>query len=142
MNKQIEEVRTFMIACGQAAPDEPIQSLEESVANLRVKLIAEELNELGVALGLDILVNVTDYECPLMFDQVEVIDALADLLYVVYGCAVAVGHHKLLPKAFQKVHFSNMTKVDAETGKCEKDGMGKIMKPAGYIPPALESLFE
>ena len=142
MNKQIEEVRTFMKACDHPTPDRPIQQLELTDAKLFVKLILEELQELTNALGLDIEFRLEEYNNHNMehFDQVEVLDALTDLLYTVIGTAVACGHHKILNQAFAKVHFSNMTKVAND--KVVKDGMGKVMKTAGYMAPQLELLFD
>ena len=143
MKNQIDDVRVFMQACNQNTPDKPIQELELSEARLRVALIAEELGELALGLGLNVEIQMNTFERDdniHKFDRVEVLDALADLCYVVFGAAVAVGQHDILPEAFSRVNFSNMTKV--VHGKCVKDATGKVMKPAGYMPPQLELCFE
>lgn len=91
-----------------------------TTALLRVKLIHEELGELIAAIQK---VHRIPYEC-----LPEVADAIGDLLYVVYGTAVAFG----LPaqKIFDEVHRSNMSKFD--------DGMlgpdGKWIKGPSYQP--------
>ncbi len=61
---------------------------------LRVHLMAEELSEV-----IDALLN---------GDELETLDALADLMYVVVGTAVTFDLP--LPAAFDEVHRSNMTK--------------------------------
>jgi len=140
MKKQIQDVRTFMQACDQPTPDEPIQKLDESIALLRIKLLVEEVEELAQAFGFDmnIYMDTQSYD-PELYHEVEVIDALADITYVLYGAAVTCGHQDVLPEAFKRVQFSNMTKV--VNGKCVKDSTGKVMKPASYIPPNLDNIF-
>ena len=71
-----ELVGDFMEAFGQDVLVEPTWP-DRAVTDLRVELIAEELEELEVAIDND--------------DMVEVADALTDLLYVVYGAGHAFG---------------------------------------------------
>ena len=65
------------------------------LAKLRINLINEEFEELKCAVQEN---NMT-----------EVIDALSDILYVVYGMGQAFGIN--LDKSFKIVHASNMTKL-------------------------------
>lgn len=65
------------------------------LSQLRLDLIAEEFDELKCAVEEN---NMT-----------EVIDALSDILYVVYGMGQAFGIN--LDKSFKIVHASNMTKL-------------------------------
>lgn len=65
------------------------------LAQFRLDLISEEFNELKKAVSEN---NMT-----------EVIDALGDILYVVYGMGQAFGID--LDKAFKIVHESNMSKL-------------------------------
>lgn len=65
------------------------------LAELRLNLIEEEFTELKDAVRSN--------------DMVEVIDALSDILYVVYGMGHAFGIN--LDKSFDLVHESNMTKL-------------------------------
>ena len=65
------------------------------LTKLRLSLISEENNEL--------------HEAADNHDFIEIIDALADLLYVVYGAGSSFGIN--LDKAFDLVHKSNMTKL-------------------------------
>lgn len=88
-------------------------------SKLRLDLIKEETKELkqGMKDG----------------DIVEVADALADLIYVTLGTAVAYGID--LEPIWNEVHKTNMAKVG---GNKRKDG--KILKPAGWIKPDIESI--
>ena len=60
-------------------------------------------------------------------DFVEMVDALADLLVVVYGAAVEMGVD--LEPVFAEVHRSNMSKDGGI------DAGGKILKGPGFRPP-------
>jgi len=62
---------------------------------------------------------------------------LADVLYVTYGAADALGID--LPAVFAEVHRSNMSKVDAG-GRVLRRADGKVLKGPGYRPPSLEGL--
>jgi predicted HAD superfamily Cof-like phosphohydrolase len=68
---------------------------DEKLLNLRIALINEELDELKTAIKEK--------------NKTEVVDALTDILYVVYGAGVSFGID--LDKSFDLVHKSNMSKV-------------------------------
>jgi predicted HAD superfamily Cof-like phosphohydrolase len=88
----------FMKNFGQKVFDTPqmdIFDVSPKVVDLRLKLIQEETKELADALKAK--------------DMVETIDALGDILYVVYGAGGAFGVD--LDKAFDLIHTSNMTKL-------------------------------
>lgn len=84
------------------------------VRALRLSLIREELGELETALFVG--------------DIVGVADAIADLLYVTFGTAVACGID--VGPVWEEVHRSNMAK---QGGPVRADG--KILKPEGWQPP-------
>src|SRR5690606_19354107 len=65
-------------------------------------------------------------------DIVEVADALADLVYVIYGFALEAGIP--LAQVLEEVHRSNMSKL-GEDGKPILRGDGKILKGPDYHPP-------
>jgi predicted HAD superfamily Cof-like phosphohydrolase len=103
--------RKFDVLVGESP-----HAIEDSIVELRVSLIQEELNEFAKAgFGRDI---------------VGVADALADLLYVVYGAAVSYGID--MEEVFQEVHRSNMTKTGG--GKASN---GKVLKGPNWDPPNL-----
>jgi predicted HAD superfamily Cof-like phosphohydrolase len=90
---------------------------------LRLDLIEEELDELHVALQDGKLVDAAD--------------AIADLLYVVYGTAVEMG---LDANALvQEVHRANMSKLD-ENGKAILREDGKVLKGPNYKPPDIKGV--
>ncbi len=97
-------VKDFMTVYGQDVPTKPAApETMPDVTKLRVNLIEEELNELKEAIKNN--------------DFVEVVDALADILYVTYGAGVAWGVD--LQKAFEQVHDSNMTKICKDIDEAE-----------------------
>ena len=114
-----ELVGDFMEAFGQRVELEPTWP-DFDTRELRLELIAEELDELSDA--------VADR------DMIEIADALTDLLYVVYGAGHAFGIN--LDKCFEEVQNSNMSKLD-ENGKPIYNEHGKVMKGPNYFKPDL-----
>jgi predicted HAD superfamily Cof-like phosphohydrolase len=68
----------------------------------------------------------------------KVMKELCDVLYVVFGFASRYKELKYLDEAFLRVHGNNMEKL--EKGTVRHDG--KIVKPAGHLPPDLSDLIE
>ena len=90
------KVKAFMNTYGQDVK-EKASFPEDSIVQLRVDLIEEELNELKEAIKNN--------------DIVEVADALTDILYVTYGAGHSFGVN--LDKCFDEVQRSNMSKLGA-----------------------------
>lgn len=86
--------------------------------DLQFELIAEEYDELCVA-----------------YSNIETLDAIADLIYVLIGLALKCGYD--LDGAFREVHRSNMSKLGAD-GKPIYREDGKILKGPNFTPPNLE----
>jgi predicted HAD superfamily Cof-like phosphohydrolase len=134
----MELVREFMRTFQQYVPATPV--MPDPVAqNLRYRLIDEEAQELNEAT-----------------DKVEYLDAVGDLLYVVYGAALAAGFspHQV-DAAFCEIHRSNMSKcwsddeIDSIPADCRSTRVGdnrhivrrsdgKIVKSPSYSPARLE----
>ena len=70
--------------------------------------------------------------------QYECLKELADLVYVCYQYAENMGW--FLDEAFDRVHKSNLSKLD-EDGKPIYREDGKVLKGPNYKPPTLEDLF-
>lgn len=87
---------------------------------LRLGLIDEEVKELKDAIEAN--------------DIVEVVDALSDILYVVYGFADQLDVN--IDSCFREVHESNMSKL-GEDGKPIFREDGKIMKGPNFFRPNL-----
>ena len=73
-------------------------------------------------------------------DLVETADALADLIYVIYGMALEYGIP--LSAVLQEVHRSNMSKLDPETGQPIYREDGKILKGSGFTEPDIKKTIE
>ena len=119
-----DKVRLFMEAFGQEVKLKP-EFPDAETRKMRLDLIEEELEELK-----DACFNK---------DMVEVADALADLLYVVYGAGHAFGID--LDDSFREVHVSNMSKL-SEDGKPIYREDGKVMKGPNFKPPALQEVLD
>lgn len=98
-----------------------------NIALLRLQLIQEELAELAAAF--------------LDGDIVDALDATVDLRYVVDGTVLTLGLEPVFDEAFEEVHRSNMSKLDAD-GKPLIHESGRVMKSDRYSPPDLQSLVE
>ena len=114
-----ERVKEFHKAMGLPVRESPVWLNFEGFAR-RNRLILEELSEYNKAQNETIM---------------EVADALADLLYVVYGTAVEHGID--IDRVFKEVHRSNMTKRNGHL-----DESGKWIKPDDYSPPDLSFLLK
>ena len=120
MSTNFKEVGKFMKTFGQDIKTNPEIPDAETV-NLRIELIAEELEELWDACEKK--------------DIVEIADALTDILYVTYGAGHAFGID--LDKCFKEVQRSNMSKL-GEDGKPIYRDDGKVMKGPNYSEPNLK----
>ena len=93
----------------------------EELIELRIKLLREEVEEYAEAARAG--------------DLVEVIDALADIGYILGGTILNHGMQNIYDDAFDEVHRSNMAKL--VDGKVLRREDGKVMKPQGWTPPQL-----
>ena len=149
----LESVKKFHEMFGLPVIDRPKIPAKDR-CELRVSLIQEELNELKEALENN--------------DLIEVIDALADLQYVLSGAVLEFGFASDFSKFFDEVQRSNMSKVcdDMETAEAtveyykekdqegvieqKKDGRyivyrksdGKVLKSTKYSPADIVGMFE
>lgn len=114
--KAQEQVAEFMREVAKQETPGRLGPPTQATKNLRISLVAEELNELEIGMGYD--------------DLTHVADDLCDLLYVVIGTAVAYGMD--LEPLFDEVHRSNMAKAGGPLSP-----QGKQLKPEGWTPPDL-----
>lgn len=132
MNKSIEQVKEFhelfSRPIGKIGELEPLKTRQ-----LRIKLLFEELAELATAsdcnksmvdLCDDYLVALLDEGCATSdipayndlkdgdnVDQIEELDALCDIQYVLNGKILTSGLHEIFDKSFDTVHENNMSKA-------------------------------
>ena len=90
-----QKVKKFMACFGQELPCKIQHKIPHPITDIRIRLIDEEVDELKDAIKNN--------------DTVEIADALADILYVVYGAAGAFGMD--IDEVFDMVHTSNMSKL-------------------------------
>ncbi len=107
------DVREFMQAMRQDCPIVPAWPAY-SIQDMRLGLIREEFEEYKKA----------DFEN----NMPELADAMADMIYVIIGSALAHGID--LTPIWREVHRSNMAKL---SGGMREDG--KVMKPVGWVGP-------
>ena len=63
------------------------------------------------------------------------LDALADIAYILAGTVINHGMQHVFDDAFAEVHRSNMAKL--VDGKVLRREDGKVMKPENWLPPNL-----
>jgi predicted HAD superfamily Cof-like phosphohydrolase len=108
------DVCKFIDACDQVSSAQNIK--------LYKNLIDEEVSEFRSAY----------YAC----DEVEQLDACMDMIWVILGYCKMKGYD--VEGAWAEVARSNLAKIDPTTGKVIKRPDGKVLKPEGWTPPALD----
>jgi NTP pyrophosphatase (non-canonical NTP hydrolase) len=119
------KVREFNKAFNIKAP-----TFNFSEIDMQFKLVDEEIKELYDNFSYS---SINDPNNP------EVLDAIADSIYVLIGLAEKLGYD--LTGAFAEVHRSNMSKL-GEDGKPIFRSDGKIMKGPHYFKPDLKSFLK
>jgi hypothetical protein len=136
--RSIDLVREFHERFGQiVASDANIN--DRGLNELRIKLLAEELEELAEALGFKLDVQWHPVDVPPC--AVGTLDALTDLQYVLDGAFLSLGFAHVKDAAVAEVHRSNLTKL-GDDGKPVYRADGKIGKPPGWSPPDLRRVLE
>ncbi len=125
MNPIVKSLLEFNDAFEIPALDEPGLGPDELI-ELRIKLLTEEVEEYA--------------EAARSGDLVEVLDALADIGYILAGTIINHGMQHIYDAAFDEVHRSNMAKL--VDGKVLRREDGKVMKPEGWTPPRLAQFLE
>ena len=105
------DVKTFIEACDQET--------NSTNGDLYANLVTEEFEEFWQA-----------------ENDVERLDACMDLIWVILGYCYMRGYN--IDGAWAEVARSNLSKIDATTGKVIKREDGKVLKPEGWTPPQLE----
>ena len=116
MTNPFRDQEKFMRAC-----DQTVDGPAGSQFDMYCALIEEEHKELQAALAAN--------------DDVEVLDALIDILVVTIGAIHSAGFDA--EGAWKEVMKTNFAKIDKDTGKVRKREDGKVLKPVGWVPPEL-----
>ena len=125
MNPIVASLLEFNHAFEIPKLESPGLSSKEMI-ELRIKLLREEVEEYA--------------EAALSGDLVEVLDALADIGYILAGTIINHGMQNIYDDAFDEVHRSNMAKL--VDGKVLRRDDGKVMKPEGWQPPQLAQFLQ
>ncbi|MEJ6562992.1 MAG: hypothetical protein QNL85_04735 [Euryarchaeota archaeon] len=120
MNPMVTSLLEFNEAFDIPKLDRPGLGTEEMI-ELRIKLLREEVEEYAEAARAG--------------DMVEVLDALADIGYILAGTVINHGMQHIYDDAFNEVHRSNMAKL--VDGKVIRREDGKVLKPEGWQAPQL-----
>jgi predicted HAD superfamily Cof-like phosphohydrolase len=132
-----DKVKKFHKAMGTDVASQPRVSLFQ----LREKLLMEECNE--VCQELNKMEMATTQGRPISREQwAALLKELADLQYVLSGTIVSFKPIAgSFTPAFNRVHNSNMSKLDDE-GKPVLNSYGKVTKGPNYKAPTLEDLIQ
>lgn len=101
----------------------PGTDIDPALVSLRVDLLEEEVGEFVTAAERG--------------DLADIADALADVVYVVYGTALTYGID--LDPVLREVHRSNMSKLATDGEPLVRDD-GKVLKSDQYSPPDIASV--
>ena len=123
----LEQVCEFHQTYGLPVESSPNIS-DQKTNDLRINLIAEELDELKEALKSG--------------DVVETLDALIDLQYVLDGAFLSFGLHDVKEAAFAEVHRSNMSKLGDDGKPIRRESDGKVMKGPNYFVPDMSQFIK
>ena len=103
-----------------------------------IQACEQEVNEKNVLLYKNLIREEFDefIKAYLENDNEAQLDGCMDLIWVVLGFCYMKGYD--VQGAWDEVARSNLSKIDAETGKVIKNRNGKVMKPDGWTPPNLK----
>jgi len=125
MQKQINAVKEFHIAFGLGVSEVKRGNLGEQKNLLRFNLMKEENEEYLEAVQNN--------------DEIEIADALGDMLYILCGTILEHGLQHKIEEVFDEIQRSNMSKL-GEDGKPIYREDGKVMKGPNYFKPNFEEI--
>src|SRR5260221_1694298 len=142
-------VRQFHYASGTLPVRHSPHVPSDEDVRFRLRLIAEELFEMldacfDGALQAQLLADARDRvrQCvdigPLSVNLEDLVDAWADMKYVIIGAEASFGVDG--SAVFRVVHETNMSKFTLPGGGVEPSG--KVRKPPGFIPPDIAKELE
>ena len=127
MQKQINAVKEFHQTFGLGFSEIPKGDLGENKNLLRFHLMKEENEEYLEAVQNN--------------DQVEIADALGDMLYILCGTIIEHGLQHKIEAVFDEIQRSNMSKLDLD-GKPIYREDGKVMKGPNYSKPDFSEILK
>lgn len=131
INPWVRDVATFQEKFEKKFDTSTNVGIAELIVH-RLDLIHEEQQELYKAAGQMIAALGDNNGRAYNEGKVELLDAIADEIYVLIGMANVLGMN--LSGAFDEVHRSNMSKLGRD-GKPIFNAAGKTMKGPNFTPP-------
>ena len=123
----IEQVKEFADTFNIEYSDNMNANIDESIIDLRFRLMQEE--------------NLEYLEAAKNKDIVEIADALGDILYILCGTILAHGLQHKIVEVFNEIQRSNMSKLDVN-GKPVFREDGKILKGPNYFQPKIKEILD
>jgi len=127
MQKQINAVKEFHLAFGLGVSEIKRGNLGEQKNLLRYNLMKEENEEY--------------FEAVQNNDEIEIADALGDMLYILCGTILEHGLQHKIEEVFDEIQRSNMSKL-GEDGKPIYREDGKVLKGPNYFKPNFEEILK
>ena len=127
MQKQINAVKEFHIAFGLGVSEIKRGNLGEQKNLLRYNLMKEENEEYLEAVQNN--------------DEIEIADALGDMLYILCGTILEHGLQHKIEEVFDEIQRSNMSKL-GEDGKPIYREDGKVLKGPNYFKPNFNEILK
>ena len=123
----IEQVKEFAETFNIEYSETQEADIDESIVDLRYRLMQEENNEY--------------LEAAKKKDLVEIADALGDKLYILCGTILAHGLQHKIVEVFNEIQRSNMSKLSLD-GKPVIREDGKILKGPNYFKPNIKDILD
>ena len=143
LTKAVQEVEEWNKAFQHIPEDddtrEKMWRYDDDWRLLAVRLVQEEVGELKEGITPEFSPCSLDNMLPREKD-VEVLDAIADILFTVFGIAAKAGLTDLVEPAFKEVMRSNWTKMGPDGPEFYPNG--KVAKPDTYEAPDLRQFFD
>ena len=121
MRNEIEAVRNWHKKF--CVPIKNVPEIPADRVEMRHNILQEEVNEL--------------HEAMMAGNKEQTLDALCDIIFVVFGTALETGLAGCLPEAFDEVYYSNMSKLDENGNPIVRED-GKILKSNLFRKPNLK----
>ena len=125
MKKQLDHVEKFHDTFGIPNKYAPTATIEDSLIDLRFRLMAEENEEY--------------LEAAKSGNLVEVADALGDMMYILCGTILSHGMQHKIEEVFEEIQRSNMSKL-GEDGQPIYREDGKVLKGPNYFKPNIKKI--
>ena len=125
MKKQLNHVEKFHDTFRIPNKYSPTATIEDSLIDLRFRLMSEENEEY--------------LEAAKSGNLVEVADALGDMMYILCGTILSHGMQHKIEEVFEEIQRSNMSKL-GEDGQPIYREDGKVLKGPNYFKPNIKKI--